>query len=92
MGGLDKTLAIMFSVPFNYVLRSNWWNVAIFDGRREADSAMFRDMYYRLDPFKGNNAWYTRRIRIPGGIEIIKGAMTTSGTATLSIQVKHSKH
>ena len=30
---LDKTLAIMYSVPFDFNLFRNWWNVKLYSGR-----------------------------------------------------------
>ena len=38
---IDKTLAVMWSDP--YKIR-NKWNIGLFDGKREADSAIFRDL------------------------------------------------
>ena len=32
--GADKTVAVMFSVPFDYNLYSNWWDVKIYNGMK----------------------------------------------------------
>ena len=85
---LDKTLAVMYSVPFDYNLYRNWWNVKLYSGRLEASKNTFRDMY-RSDkvegPFKGDNAWHTRHLG-PG--LSVKGAMGSTGQSELEIRVR----
>lgn len=37
LGDRNSTLAIMWSVPFDYNIYSNWWNIKIYDGHRDAN-------------------------------------------------------
>ena len=80
---LDKTLAIMYSVPFDYNLFRNWWNVKLYSGRRGASKQTFRDMD-GSDKVKGDNAWYTRNL---GSGLSVKGAMGSTGQSELEIRV-----
>ena len=80
---LDKTLAIMYSVPFDFNLFRNWWNVKLYSGRREASKQTFRDMY-GADRVKGDNAWHT--IKLGSGLSV-KGAMGSTGQSKLEIKV-----
>ena len=85
---LDKTLAVMYSVPFDYNLYRNWWNVKLYSGRLEASKKTFREMY-RSDkvergPFKGDNTWHTKKL---GSGLCVKGAMGSTGQSKLEITV-----
>ena len=84
---LNKTLHVMFSVPYDYNLYSNWWNVALFDGKAEADESKYNGMY-NGKPFKGDNAWYEKDIG--SGLKV-EGSMANSGTATLQIRVNKAE-
>ena len=80
---LDKTLAIMYSVPFDFNLFRNWWNIKLYSGRREASKQTFRDMD-GYDKVKGDNAWHTRNL---GSGLSVKGAMGSTGQSQLEIRV-----
>ena len=80
---LDKTLAIMYSVPFDFNLFRNWWNVKLYSGRREASKQTFREMY-GADKVKGDNAWHT--INLGSGLSA-KGAMGSTGQSELEIRL-----
>ena len=82
--GLYRTLAVMYSVPFDYNWYSNWFNVKLYKGYVRADKGMFNDLYYDADPFKGDNGWHDRSLG--SGLKF-RGAMTSSGQATLEIKV-----
>ncbi|XP_015241421.1 PREDICTED: DELTA-stichotoxin-Hcr4a-like [Cyprinodon variegatus] len=41
-----ETLAIMFSVPWDYNLYKNWFAVGIYKKGRNCDEALFKEMYY----------------------------------------------
>ena len=84
---LDKTLAIMYSVPFDYNLFRNWWNVKLYSGRQETNKQMFSDMECSNKvegPFKGDNTWYIRNL---GSEFSVKGAMGGTGQSKLMITV-----
>ena len=80
---LDKTLAVMYSVPFDYILFRNWWNVKLYSGRREANKKTFSDMD-GSDRVKGDNTWHT--IKLGSGVSV-KGAMGSTGQSKLEIKV-----
>ena len=39
-----QTIAIMWSVPFNYSMFINRWNVAVFPNERKANKDLFDEM------------------------------------------------
>ena len=82
---LDKTLSVMYSVPFDYTFYSNWWNVVLTEGRAKASKSKFNSMYNDDDPFKGDNAWHKRSIG--SGLKV-RGNMVNSGTPTLEIHIE----
>ncbi|XP_053708400.1 actinoporin-like protein [Synchiropus splendidus] len=45
-----ETVAIMFSVPWDYNLYKNWFAVGIFDRGIECNEALFKKMYYDKKP------------------------------------------
>ena len=86
--GLNKTLAIMYSVPFDYNLYSNWWNVKLYSGRKEATKEMFNEMYRsQSKPFKGDNGWHTKDL---GSGLSVNGAMASPGQTRLEIKVRNA--
>ncbi|XP_068606374.1 actinoporin-like protein [Brachionichthys hirsutus] len=42
----SETLAIMFSVPWDYNLYKNWFAVGVYDKSQNADEELFKEMYY----------------------------------------------
>lgn len=80
-----NTVALMFSVPFDYNLYSNWWNAKVYKGYHSIDEAMFNEMYYGNDPFKGDDAWHEKDI---GEGYFVKGVMGSSGTCTLEVYIR----
>lgn len=81
--GKDSTLAVMWSVPFDYNLYSNWWNVKLYYGDRGPSHAMYKELYYYANPFKAGS-WNTKNLG--GGLKC-RGFMTTPGNAKLKIEV-----
>ena len=43
IGGTGKVLAVMYSIPYDHNLHSNWCGVGIFD---DGESFSFKKMYY----------------------------------------------
>lgn len=41
-----ESLAIMFSVPWDYNLYKNWFAVGIYEKGRECDKALYKELYY----------------------------------------------
>ena len=70
---ISKTLAVMFSVPSDY----SWY------GHKWADEDLYKQMYYD-DSFIGNDGWHPRNLG--SGLKM-KGAMSSSGQATIEIHI-----
>jgi len=81
---MDLTLAVMFSVPFDYTWYENWWNVKLYKGKKYASYTIYKDMYYNQYPFQGDSGWHYRQLG--AGLKI-KGYMSDSGQAVLQIRV-----
>lgn len=81
---IRRTLAVMWSVPYNYHWYENWWNVKLYRGYKRADRDMWSDLYYDADPFRANG-YYRRDL---GSICEFRGIMSSSGTPTLEIHVR----
>lgn len=79
----DKTLAVMWSVPFDYNLYQNWWNIHLYNGNKKADYGMYTDLYNDIYPFKANG-WHKKDLG--SGLKS-RGSMSNSGAATLEIHV-----
>nr|Q93109.1 RecName: Full=DELTA-actitoxin-Aeq1b; Short=DELTA-AITX-Aeq1b; AltName: Full=Equinatoxin V; Short=Eqt V; Short=EqtV; AltName: Full=Equinatoxin-5; Flags: Precursor [Actinia equina]AAC05720.1 equinatoxin V precursor [Actinia equina] len=79
-----NTLAVLFSIPFDYNLYSNWWNVKVYKGHRRADQRMYEELYYNLSPFRGDNGWHNRDLGY--GLKG-RGFMNSSGQSILEIHV-----
>lgn len=80
----QTTLAVMFAVPFDYNLYSNWWNVMFYAGNRKADYGTYHDLYYHANPFKGDSECHERKM---GWSLKIRGCMSSSAQATLLVHV-----
>lgn len=80
---IEKTLAVMWSVPFDYNLYENWWNVKLYDGYTKADKGMYEDLYYSANPFRADG-WHERDL---GTYLKFRGSMTNNGQSILEISV-----
>ena len=80
---IDKTISVMFSVPFDYNLYENWWNAKLYPGEQPASKGQYEDLYYDADPFRANG-WHERSV---GSSLKFRRSMSSSGTATLEIHV-----
>lgn len=80
---IDKTLAVMFSVPFDYNLYQNFWNAKLYPGKKDANYDQYYDLYYKANPFKGN-AWHERSLS--SGLKF-RGFMSKSAKAILKIEI-----
>ena len=81
---MHRTLAVMFSIPYDYTWYSNWWNVELNYGYHKADYTMYYGLYYE-DPMKGDHHWHGKNL---GQGLYARGAMSDSSKATLEIHVK----
>lgn len=44
-----ETLAIMFSVPYDYNLYKNWVAVGIYEQGKECNESLYKEMYYNKE-------------------------------------------
>lgn len=80
----NKTVAVMFGVPFDRNLYENWWDAKVYPSKTEADYNMWSYMYYNHKPFKGDDGWHEKRIS--EGYSV-KGIMTSAGQCKLLIKI-----
>ena len=80
---IKRSVAAMFSLPFDYNWYEDWWNVKLYKEHERADYAMWVDMYYHANPFKANG-WHERDL---GNNLKFRGVMSSPGQATLEIHV-----
>ena len=87
MQNVQKTLHVMYNVPFDYNLYSNWWNATVVDGRQSPNE----DVHYNLYNGKGGMPYPNAAgnwCRTTGnGFEVI-GSMTTNGQATMELEIR----
>lgn len=86
----DKKIAVLFSVPFDYGLYSNWCAVGVFDGETNSDSALYHKMYRTPERgfVRGKADGYD--LTHTDFNVTIKSSMTNFSVATLKVEV-HNK-
>lgn len=80
----NKTVAVMFSVPFDLNLYSNWWDAKVYRGKKEADHDMYSSAYYNHNPFKGEDGWHEKHL--DDGYSV-KGIMTSGGQCKMKVKI-----
>ena len=78
------TLCVLYSVPYDTNLYSNWWNVNFYLGSKRADNKIYEELYYDLSPFKPDG-YHSRRFSSVNCN--VKGYMSGSGTSSLEVTV-----
>ncbi|XP_014896344.1 echotoxin-2-like [Poecilia latipinna] len=85
-----ETLAIMFSVPWDFNLYKNWFAVGIYKKGRNCDKDLFKEMYYEK---KENEHGFVRGEANGSGINYvgnyldIKATMCPLGNAIMKVEV-----
>ncbi len=88
--GLHLKFVVMWQVPFDYSLYSNYFKLAIISSHMPIDKALFKDMYYNKHHLTKGNArkaddgtgiWHDH------GYEL-EGVMGSSGEATLNTSIR----
>ncbi|CAH1759527.1 6303_t:CDS:2 [Entrophospora sp. SA101] len=51
----NKSLAFAWSIPFNYIIYSNWWAIQVYDGYITPNSDLFDDMSKNVTNNKGDS-------------------------------------
>ena len=73
----------MWSVPFDYNLFKNLWNVKLYNGDIKPNRGVYKDLYYKASPFPAGG-WKTKRLG--DGLKCL-GFMSPGGNAELEIRV-----
>ncbi|KAK9535394.1 hypothetical protein VZT92_007777 [Zoarces viviparus] len=63
-----ETLAIMFSVPWDYNLYKNWFAVGLYKKGRNCDKALYKEMYYEK---KQHELGFVREEAVGSGINYV---------------------
>ncbi|XP_041634195.1 actinoporin-like protein [Cheilinus undulatus] len=85
-----ETLAIMFSVPWDYNFYKNWFAVGIYKRGRTCDEALYKEMYYEK---KQKEHGFVREEAQGSGINYvgdyldIKATMGPLGKAIMKVEV-----
>lgn len=81
-------LALMFSVPYNYIFCDNWWNAKVYNDQNiETNKALFDELYAETNrPVKGQDQWNEKGI---GEGYTARGYMTSSARTPLLIYIKN---
>ncbi|XP_071770904.1 DELTA-stichotoxin-Hcr4a-like [Centroberyx gerrardi] len=83
-----ETLAIMFSVPYDFNLYKNWFGVGIHSKGKECNEALFKEMYYNKTQegfvrLEANGSGITH----DGSYLDIKATMSPMGRAIMKVEV-----
>ncbi|KAJ8280029.1 hypothetical protein COCON_G00070950 [Conger conger] len=81
-----KRLAIMFSVPFNYVSDVNWFALGLFDVAQACGESLYELMYYREGPFKREKASGSE-MSFQEGKHTLIGTMCPMGNAEIKVEL-----
>lgn len=85
-----ETLAIMFSVPWDYNLYKNWFAVGIYKKGRNCDKDLYKQMYYEK---KQKEHGFVREESTGSGINYvgdhldIKATMNALGKSIMKVEV-----
>ena len=84
-----KTLAVMFSVPFNYFKYKNRVDVKLYQGERDADKVIWKEMYNDPTKYQGNPRWYTKNLETGRSENRIRAnfSMSTAGEAAIEMKI-----
>ncbi|XP_036405215.1 actinoporin-like protein [Megalops cyprinoides] len=83
-----ETLALMFSVPYDYNMYKNWFAVGIYSKGRNCDESLYKEMYYQKEQkdFVREEATGSG-INYVGNYLDIKATMSPMGRAIMKVEV-----
>ncbi|CAL8302949.1 unnamed protein product [Merluccius merluccius] len=83
-----ETVAVMFSVPWDYNLYKNWFAVGIYKKGRACDEALYKEMYYdkKQEHFVREEARGSG-INFVGSYLDVKASMSPMGRAIMKVEV-----
>ncbi|CAI5670197.1 unnamed protein product [Oreochromis niloticus] len=88
----DKKIAVMFSVPFDYSLYSNWYAVGGFDRQTNCDYDLYVKMYYSDERGFVRGKADVNDLTYTVNDVTVKSSMTNSNVATLKVDVEVNPH
>lgn len=77
----NQTAALMWSVPYDYNLYSNWWNFEVRSGRVAASRSLYQSLYNSNTAIKGDS----NHVKRSTNGWTFEGSMGHSGTPLLSV-------
>ncbi|KAJ8377138.1 hypothetical protein SKAU_G00077180 [Synaphobranchus kaupii] len=80
-----KSLAVMFSVPYNYIHYDNWFSLGLFDIDRACDKSLYEHMYYQKGKFTRGKASGSE-IRYQCGKYTLRGTMSPVAKAFMKVE------
>ncbi|XP_053197689.1 DELTA-stichotoxin-Hmg2b-like [Scomber japonicus] len=83
-----ETVAIMFSVPYDYNMYKNWFAVGIYDQGKECNESLYKEMYYNKEQ-KGfiREEAHGSGITYEGKQLDIKATMSPMGKAIMKVEL-----
>jgi len=76
--GNVQTLAVMYSVPYDFNLYSNWFAVGVFGSTKSCDYDLYYDMYY-------NSSRHFMRVKGGGDITFKTGSVVIQASMFMMI-------
>ncbi|XP_056286451.1 DELTA-stichotoxin-Hmg2b-like [Pseudoliparis swirei] len=89
----NEKLAIMFSVPFNYIADKNILAIGIYAGDKECNKALYNEMYYGVPYHDKEMHGFVRKAAKEGSLTFegcrfhIKAIMSPVGGSVLKVEV-----
>ncbi|KAJ8377134.1 hypothetical protein SKAU_G00077140 [Synaphobranchus kaupii] len=83
--GAVKRLALMFSVPYNYLFNDNWFALGFFDLDEECDEPLFNRMYRKRGTFRREKASGSE-IYFQCGKFTLRGTMSPVAKADIKVE------
>ncbi|KAF1380172.1 hypothetical protein PFLUV_G00184000 [Perca fluviatilis] len=86
---LEK-VAVMFSVPYDYIMYSNTYAVGVFDNNRKGDESLFEEMCnvtYPQSGFVRGKAKDSQSLTHKGERVTVRATMSDSATSVVKVQV-----
>ena len=82
-----KTLAVMFSVPYDFNIYLNWFAVGIFSSTQKCDYDLYYHMYYKSDACF-QRAQGGQDITLEHGGIVIQASMTNTYKLYLTVRLQ----
>ncbi|XP_070779347.1 DELTA-sagatoxin-Srs1a-like [Enoplosus armatus] len=83
----SEKMAVMFSVPYDFNLYSNWYAVGVFDKSEACDYDLYCKMYYECDKTFVRGKANGPSLTCKGGPVTIRATMSDSYQPTIKVQV-----